>query len=251
MNKGIYSSGLGRLGFAVIAAILLALAGYYVVKGLVASLGTFATFTLANAQGTIVALVLIGLVTMSMIQVIRSLWPFRGWFQAAEMSRQLFGSEEMDPSLLKLLRLSTPSQTIAIWNHPIEQVSGQIGAAVELAFADPEGYSRLLKSLSNDAAYGTPRDKKGRDTVAFFVQRNIDRSQIATGDRWRRILRIFAIGLSTALAFAVSLAQEKPASFQGWSILLVSALLIGIVSGYLAMVFRDLVAIVERLRRSS
>jgi hypothetical protein len=251
MEKGTNSSGFWRLGLAVIVAILLVVAGYYVLKNLVAGLGAFATFTLANAQGTLVALVLIGLVTMSMIQVLRSLWPFRGWFHAAEMSRQLFGSAQMDPSLVKLLRLTTPSQATAFWNLPIEQVCGQIGAAVELAFADPSLYSPLLKTLSDDAAYGTPNSKKDRDTVAFFVQRNIDRSQIATGDRWRRMIRLFAIGLSTALAFAASLAEKKAGSSESWGALLMSSLLIGIVSGYLAMVFRDIIAIIERLRRSS
>ncbi len=184
----------------VLVAVLLVVAGYYVAKSVVTILGAFATFTLATAQGTAAALLLIGLVTMSIIQVIRFLWPFRGWFHAAEMSRQLFGTPTMDKSLSKLLRLSTPKQAIAFWNLPIEQVCGQIGAAVELAFADPEAYSVLLKTLSGTAGYVTPHDRKARDTVAFFVQRNIDRTQIATGDRWRRMLRTFAVSLSSALA---------------------------------------------------
>jgi hypothetical protein len=234
----------------VIAAVLFVVASYYVTKSIVAILGAFATFTVSTAPGTIAAIGLIGLVTMSIIQVIRFLWPLRGWFHAREMSLQLFGTPTMDRALARLLQLTTPSQATAFWNLPIEQVCGQIGAAVELAFADPETYAILLKTLSG-AGYVTPHDRKSRDTVAFFVQRNIDRTQIVTGDRWRRMLRIFAVSLSSALAFAASVAQKTPASFGDWGTVLISSGLIGIVAGYVAMVLRDIVAIIERLRRSS
>jgi hypothetical protein len=120
----------------------------------------------------------------------------------------------------------------------------------------------LLKSLTGPGA-GADLEKleqNGDDLnlvrarLGSHIQRNIDNLQIITGTRWRRLLRFTAFVLSSVLSasllLAPSLQSDLKLGCQQFFTILGAALLAGLIGGYLASVFRDLVAVIERLRHT-
>jgi preprotein translocase subunit SecF len=82
-----------------------------------------------------------------------------------------------------------------------------------------------------------------RNRVAYQIQRNVDQIQIVTKMSWQRTLRLLAVAISIAIALTAIPRGGNSLQF------LANGLVVGFVAGYLATVFRDMIAIVERLRR--
>ena len=95
-----------------------------------------------------------------------------------------------------------------------------------------------------------------RNRLGYHIQRNIDQLQISITTRWQRTLRGAAMTVSFIIAFTVITRELKigPNALKAIGMhdlldRLGLALGVGLTSGYLASVFRDVVAIIERLRR--
>jgi hypothetical protein len=81
-------------------------------------------------------------------------------------------------------------------------------------------------------------------------QLRIDAFQIGAGGRWRRWLRAIVVGVSVVASWGI-IASSIPAGTTaamrfGY---VFYSILVGLISGYLAMVIRDVTAIIEIRRR--
>jgi len=177
----------------------------------------------------------------------------------------------------ELLRLTTaeggdrPAVSLAFFDLPLEQLSGQISAGAERAIVDPRRHGPILLRLANAAGEddvlslfkahyelhskrrsrlppkgadeANERYMRARARVEERVRRSIDCLQIETGYYWRRSLRALSVALAAILGLTAALnAREFLASVP-------TALATGITGGFFAMLARDVAAIVERLRR--
>jgi hypothetical protein len=169
---------------------------------------------------------------------------------------------------------------------PIEQLTPQIGAVAELASTEGNRLA-LLKSLAGKsgwpkidqfaartsgpsptpaagpsptpaaghpptAAAGQPTAQTGQEDegvelrleLAYLIRGGLDQLQVSIGERWRHYARATAAWLSGALALIMSYVVHISPGVRTVSVL--SALILG---GFFSWLARDLVAVVERIRR--
>jgi len=275
----------GRQQSLASAAMLLLVSGaaMIAVLGVVAvGASRFAVLPQSSA-GFLTHAVGAGLLAMAMIQGIRTLVPVRGAFHCAAVVRwidesiasvKLEGKSSND-MLREITELASPASSLghyALFDLPIEQLCGQIGAGADRLLDDSASKVRLAAATMPEAvpadapqphkatnvitvlaASSTevqqfldgsppypptePRDRmRLRADIAQRIQRNIDRLQISTTFWWRRLLR----GLAVAICWTLGLTLLKDA---------VAAVVFAIAGGFVATVARDLVAIVEKSRR--
>jgi hypothetical protein len=95
-----------------------------------------------------------------------------------------------------------------------------------------------------------------RTTVAFAIQRSLDHFQIEASAEWKRYLLVAAILLSMVL-FTLGLRvfgagafiPRYPSWHDNFLSLLIGTTLVGLCGGFLASIARDVVAVIEKLRR--
>ena len=210
-----------------------------------------------------VVLVAIGLLTMALIQGARSLFPLRGWFHRRQIELWLNG----DTGLTVLYRrLRIEKYDTAFYDLPIQNICGQIAAVAETILVECTDSSQpcgeenlgLLRALAGPeskddvdkltAINMLPGDELSlrRARLGSNIQRNIDNLQITAGTRWRRRLRVSAFILS--FLFSAYLLRSLRFNWHLF-VLLGGAMVAGLIGGYFASVFRDLVAVIEGLRR--
>ncbi len=218
------------------------------------------------------ALAAVGLVSMALIQTVKDMLPVRRWFQGwwiqrwlrAQSLRSGEGGFASDPVAAErdLVRLATSGDRDALFDLPIEQVSGQMNAAAQIVLSYPREYSNLLYCL---AAYAAPSDVStllgapptaepertafvdARNRVTHQVQRSLDGLQISAGYRWKLYLQIASIvssGLLTMVGVWFFSGQPIPAGRRFALYIAISVL-----GGFLAPVARDLVAALQQLRK--
>ncbi len=175
-----------------------------------------------------------------------------------------------------LIDLATGGDEKALFDLPTEQVVAQINAAAQIVLDYPARHSRLLITLAAGVSSRDinllirgemdrtklklserPEDKNRigllmecRNRVSHRIQRNLDSVQIAMGNRWRWLMQLTAIIFSV---FVVEVAVFAAVGDVIRSDQIVDAALLaligGIAGGYLAPVTRDVVAIIEGLRK--
>jgi hypothetical protein len=231
----------------------------------------------AKVSGSVIALAAIGLLTMALIQAARNLVPLRGYYHEDQVRSWL--GEDAVATLHERLQTASPE---AFYDLPIQSICGQIAAVAEAVLVEELGSSEsinankgqvsaLLKGLvglgaaadlqeletvskSLGAAETTDKQQKEqsraldriRSRLGAHIQRNIDNFQITAGAGWRRRLRITAFVLSTIMSASLLTGLEL-----GWLrffAFLGAALVGGFIGGYLASIFRDSVAVIEKLR---
>lgn len=213
----------------------------------------------------------VGALAMAVIQTGKDLLPVRQAFQRrflrrwlalrAEAARQQrshgFSAER---AWSDLVRLATGGDERALLELSVEQLCGQLNAAVTVVLDYPEDHPDLLGCLaasaraedlarltepSNDADSG-PRSQArvdARARVTHAVQRGLDGLQIALGFRWKRALQVAAFVLSYLIVLvALALVHGGASPFSG------RILLVALLAGFLAPVSRDLLAALQRLR---
>jgi len=193
----------------------------------------------------------------------------------------------VDFALFDLARLATAGDEKALYDLPIEQLCGQINAALQLALESPLAHAVLLwcmghftnatdldevlnpplgelQKLQNDSSvdrtkldvYATARTR-----VSQKLQRGVDGFQIAAGNHWKSVLQWASIVLSMVLAIlalvfplgiAPVVAREVPLTrlqiLQMLGQHFLIVLGIGLAGGFIAPIARDLLAVVSRLR---
>jgi hypothetical protein len=242
----------------------------------IASIATWQSVGVITAAGTI---------AMAILQLIKDLSPLRRWYQqawldswtekhtsdfnadlekAGDTGRSLPQASAMQAKSL-LVELATGGEMRAFYELPIEQMVAQMNAAVQITLDYPKKYCGLLVVLSDGADIddvavvvgqspeGSKARKGGpskgyleaRTRVGHRIQRNLDAVQISLGSDWQFWMQVTAVILSTlVLEAGVVLATR---TFDGKAMLL--AVPVGILSGYLAPIARDLVAALQSLRK--
>ena len=231
--------------------------------------GAFST----NIAAFVSAMAAVGVLSMAIVQTLKDMLPLRNSYQRRFLRRWLASKRaaarsefathvNVDIAEHDLVRLATSGDAKAFYDIPIEQLCGQMGAALQVALdypgkhaallrlvaalADPEDVERLIASTA--PAQGEKRaqaDVDARARVMHHVQRAIDGLQISASYRWKLYLQIASFATSlvvTVLAVGVH-AGGAPAAKDVPGIVLV-----GIVGGFLAPVARDLLAALQKLR---
>jgi hypothetical protein len=214
----------------------------------------------------------IALATMALIQVARRLLPLRGWFHRDEVERWLGSGPAINVLEARLIgwrslaALDLPveqlcAQLSAIGDHLLEEViaspppANERNDAVELLDRMSEGeWSRPRPpSLKDSEEWETTR----RTRVAYAIQRHLDLLQIEAGSRWRWSLLVAAIGACGVLFLVAKWVLGAGTFIQPWSngafakafTWTLGTLLVALLGGYMATIARDVVAIIEKLRR--
>jgi hypothetical protein len=224
-----------------------------------------------------VPLAAIGTVSMALLQVAKNTLPLRSVFQKSRLLGWLAGRDvEAAPiAAADLIDLAAAGDDVAFYNSDIDDVCAQIKGVVPVILDYPEKHRALLLCLASDARradieillkpppadlFGKPagqstaaekelvrRYAAAKTRVGVDVRCAIDAIDAHIGFRWKRLLQVLSLLLSGVLGLAAVLAgvagtKADRASTIG------AALIVGLLSGFLAPVARDLVAAVEKWR---
>ncbi len=170
-----------------------------------------------------------------------------------------------------LILLATAGDAGALYDLETEQLCGQINAAVQVTLDGPWRYPELFQCLAakaddqdvelllqhvtgqklHDAAGALTEEGKAlleaRNRVTHMIQRNVDAFQIESGYRWQWWMKLLALALSFMISFAGLILLWKHGEVHGLGRFFM-AILIAVLSGFLAPVARDVIAAVQALR---
>ena len=216
----------------------------------------------------VMALTIIGGVTMALLQTIKDLFPVRQWFQkyrlqqwmeeGAAEARANFGNNDItaDKAEAELLMLAVDGDANALYDLQIEQLCGQYTAAIQMVLEFPAMYVNLLAVTASKASSADVNEilkppaspapaafVDARNRVTHQCQRAIDAFQISTGFRWKWYLQFASIAVSIVLAWVALHYQATKVADNGFSILVTA-----ILAGFLAPVGKDLLAVLQKAR---
>lgn len=245
------------------------------------AVGQFFVDANATWSGFLGALTAIGFLSMAIIETLKNMFPVRNQFQSFCLNQWLAAHQKiaserfvklkrpvsMDEAKADLLTLAVNGNAGALFDLPIEQLCGQLNAAIRVALDYPcEHFSLLAIAaarapesdmaliLSEGPAPIVDPDKMtaaelkersrfvdARNRVTQQVQRAVDAFQISTGFRWKFWMQV----ASFVLPALIALIALKHAHV-GKGALLLTAL----VAGFIAPVAHDVLVVIQRLRRS-
>jgi hypothetical protein len=226
----------------------------------------------------------VGVLSMAFIQTIKDMFPLRTWFQRAAVAKWLAANakpSQHNPLAAQndLVRLSTDGDSEAFYQLPIEQLCGQINAALQVVLDYPSFHEDLLYSLAfganpadldllvkasrpvreniTPAADLTDAQRMlmsqvadARNRVGRQAQRSVDGLQISVGSRWQYWLKfasiVLSVGLATVALYLVK--RGTPGELMPGEVVL-GGILAGVLGGFLAPVSRDLIAALQQLRQ--
>jgi hypothetical protein len=160
-----------------------------------------------------------------------------------------------------------------LYDLPLEQLSAQIALATDLAMDKPRDYSDLLlcvvgiegapelvavfTSTAEQSSYNEENSKRralqdaqARGTISRLIQRRSDKFQIDTGGRWRRNLRMVVTACSITFSSVVVLSNiGRGESLIKWCSYVAYGIFGGGLAAFMAMLLRDITAIIENRRR--
>ena len=228
------------------------------------------------------ALAAVGLVSMAIIQTVKDMLPTRRWFQDWRVRTWLRDQAAKAPSIPggppiqkvaegDLVTLATSGDRAALFDLPIEQVSGLMNAASQIVLDFPPDHRDLLLCLAAQArpedlellltqgpSATRPRATLGelervqfvdaRNRVTHQLQRSLDGLQISVGFRWKWIIQMLSIVVSAVLVW-IGLALFAGDRVGSNFLYFLLYLLAGLLGGFLAPVARDLVAALQQLRK--
>jgi hypothetical protein len=222
----------------------------------------------SHLSAYVIALSIIGGVSMALLQTLKDLLPTRQWFQsyylkkwmeegAAEARKNLDNpSVSASKAEQDLLTMAVDGDAAALYDLQIEQLCGQYTAAIQMVLEFPSAHVDLLAvtaSQANSADINlvlagptvppTQAFLDARNRVTHQCQRAIDALQITAGFRWKWMLQIASIVLSGVLAWVAMAYGPGTIAANPFSIV-VSAIL----AGFLAPVGKDLLAVLQRAR---
>lgn len=216
----------------------------------------------------VIALGLIGGVSMALLQTAKDLLPLRQWFQRSFLrkwleeggaeARAMAGVPAASAAKAEadLLRIAVDGDAAALYDLQIEQLCGQYTAAIQIVLEFPAAHADLLAITASQAngadialvLAGPPSPPTqafidARNRVTHQCQRAIDALQIRAGFRWKWLLQLASIVIGALLTW-VAMLHQQPAITPGAVSVLVSAIL----AGFLAPVAKDLLAVLQKAR---
>jgi hypothetical protein len=216
----------------------------------------------------VLALSIIGGVTMALLQTMKDLFPVRQWFQRYALQKWMNEGEAEARTKLKntaisavnaeadLLTLAVDGDAGALYDLQIEQLCGQFTAAIQIVLEFPDSHLDLLAITASESSPDdiktlmqplpsppTPQFVDARTRITHQCQRAIDAFQISVGFRWKWILQLASFALSALLAWI--------ALYYGGSAVhpnVVSVTFSAVLAGFLAPVAKDLLAVLQKAR---
>lgn len=258
----------GALVLAAFVAVLWLL-GRFTSESIVA-FRTASEFASPSLDDVVIRAFGLGFIATAIIQVTRNLYPLRGLFHRWVIGKWLAegatSGKGSQGSVNELILMTSKLDRGTFLDLPIEQVCGQISAAVDDLIddigsprEDVRKYEHLLASIVADAvittefALSSVQDRAGRrNDLAALARRRIDMLQIWASTWWRRTLRLIAVVLCTWMAWALTWQPNlfsSDSDSSDWYARLLFAITHGILGGFLATVIRDAIAVVEKIRR--
>lgn len=222
----------------------------------------------------------IGVTAMAVIEVIKRTTPIRAAYHVAALSKRL-GHDSY--TLLRDI-ITARRRSVTFFDLPIEQLTGQIGAALDQIVANIEVIPivwdpkleqgtvnqpspsirqrlELLNAVVGRQFFVVTEEDQSTPSVAekpseqelqrdletalrSALDAGLDNIQLSLGSGWKRLVRISAAFVSAASALAISILNG--ATYQ---IVLIAFLGAFIIGGFFSWLSRDLVAVVERWRQ--
>jgi hypothetical protein len=220
----------------------------------------------------VTALSIIGGVTMALLQTIKDLFPVREKFQkyrlrkwmeeGAEEAREKFDNPNVSAAaaLTDLVTLAVDGDDNAFYDLQIEQLCGQFTAALQIVLEFPPSHVHLLAVTASKASSldlnmilrpppvpPTPEFLDARNRVTHQCQRAIDAFQISAGFRWKFYMQLTSLFLSIALTW-IALDNKAIPWIDGKPNNTFTILFTAVVSGFLAPVAKDLLAVLQKAR---
>jgi len=218
------------------------------------------------------ALSVIGGVTMALLQTIKDLLPVRQWFQKAALQKWMEeGKDEaqarkpdrpvsLENAEADLLTLAVDGDASAFYDLQIEQLCGQFTAAMQIVLEFPGSHFDLLAITASKSSLAdidllltpppspaTSQFVDARTRVTHQCQRAIDAFQISAGFRWKWILQLASLALSTVLAW-IALYFGGSTIQPNMHPSVVSVTFSALLAGFLAPVAKDLLAVLQKAR---
>ena len=227
----------------------------------------------------------IGVITMALIQTAKDMLPLRRWFQRRRFRRWLVegvgeaGAPDRSATLAargdegavaldaraaerRVVSLATDGDADALYTLPVEQMCGQISAALQVVLEYPARDRNVVAIVASQSAPGDLSAlfaelgdeaqarldfASAKTRVMHQFQRAIDAFQIATSYRWKLLMQGISLVLCGVLTFvAMHMRFHVGTSYVGaWGAVIVGAVL----AGFLAPVARDVTAALQALRK--
>ena len=241
-----------------------------------------------SATSYVIALSAIGVTAMALIQTVKDQTPLRAFYQRRRLRKWIaegladfqvgqdalpnevrISMDGLDASAAEadILRLSTDSDAKAFYGLAIEKLCGQMNAAAQSIIQYPNAHLSALAVLASEAApddiatfkagivgpLSTPPTPEqaayiaARAQITQQIQRAIDALQISVGADWQTLLQRASLVLTVGI-FEVLLYQSHTLSSDFGALTWFWGLFLGILSGFLAPVSRDIVAAIQNLR---
>jgi hypothetical protein len=214
---------------------------------------------------------IIGTLSMTLLQLLKDMLPLRLWFQRAWIKRWIAEQMTSAPPPFggtasyvedDLLGLAASKRREAVYRLPVEQLCGQLNAALRAALENPDRHRALISAFANaadpedlrifldppkslripgDAPPGA-REKlesyvEARNRITHQVERSIDSLQITLGGKWKFWLQSASLILSLAFVFlGIGMYWQTDWSRRG----VFDRIAIGLFAGYVAPVVRDI-----------
>jgi len=218
------------------------------------------------------AVLIVGLLSMVVIQMVKDFFPVRSWFQGDWISDWIKRRSPANHSAREveedLIRCAGEGHSSYLYNLPVEQLCGQINVYLQAALENPEKHEPLIRVFASTAneddllvflrerpslvvredMADTDRKKiedyaQARNRVAHHVERAVDGLQIAMGSRLKFLLQTTSIVLSlifASLGFGRTYWRESPGAA------IRDTFSVGLIAGYLAPVARDILARIQQ-----
>lgn len=237
-----------------------------------------------TASDFFVVLLVIGVLSMSIIQIVKDVLPARRWYQLGWLRRWVrrkigpsASDGDVESVFARLIDLATAGDAAALGDLGPEQIGAQLNAAGRLMLDEPHRHEKplcVLAAPGQQAAALTEQDdpdlfllvefaKKyppgaateptaaerqrlidARNRLNQRIQRNLDAIQIAMGSAWKRWLQWTAYLLTPAVIVCL-LWWINPAETKEN---LFRLILVSLLGAFVAPIARDLVAALQGAR---
>jgi hypothetical protein len=223
-----------------------------------------------------VPLAAIGTISMALLQTANNILPLRRHFQETRIATWLLGRncKAAAKAEADLIALVTSGDCDAFYNSEIDQVCGQIKNALTVVLDYPELHKELIACLASTAevedlknlfhppnadiflkaAHQSTAEERhairqyaiAKTRIGAEMRSAVDAIQSSIAFRWKRRLQIISLVLSAIVGIFALNFGARP----GLAPSLGGSIVIGLLSGFLAPVARDLVAAIENWRNS-
>jgi hypothetical protein len=221
-----------------------------------------------------IPLAAIGTISMALLQTAKNIFPLRRRFQQTRIEAWLRGrkAEAASRAEEELVALATAGDWDAFYNSEIDQVCGQIKNSLTAVLDYPDRHRSLIACLASTASHedldrlfnppdadiflkaahqSTAEERQAVRQYAIAKVRvgaemrcAVDAIQSSITFRWKQRLQIISLFLCAVVGIFALRLGAKP----GLAPTLGGSLIIGLLSGFLAPVARDLVAAIESWR---